>query len=116
MNVSFLGRDDTRESFVLVSDRVISVSQTGLSLWTVLHVRDDSQLSFVSSLPPPPASSLTRHRILPNPSYGFGGRTLRVVIKPVGIIVLDSVDSDSDFLFIKFYDKESVSKAVGIQT
>ena len=54
-----------------------------LSLWTVLHVRDDSQLSFVSSLPPPSPPRLTRQRILPKLSCGLGGRTLRVVVKEV---------------------------------
>ena len=62
---------------------VLSVQTGPLSLWTVRHVRDDSQLSFVSTLPPP-APPLTRHRILPNPSHGLGGRTLRVFVKEVG--------------------------------
>nr|KAG5703733.1 hypothetical protein BaRGS_023022 [Batillaria attramentaria] len=60
---------------------VLAKSKTGgVSLWTMRHVQDDSQLRLVSTLPPH-ALPLTRHHILPNPSHGLGGRTLRVVSK-----------------------------------
>ncbi|KAK7489271.1 hypothetical protein BaRGS_00019523, partial [Batillaria attramentaria] len=52
----------------------------GVSLWTMRHVRDDSQLSFVATLPLS-APTLSRRHILPNPSHGLGGRTLKVALK-----------------------------------
>ena len=82
-----------------------------LSLWTVLHVRDDSQLSFVSSLPPPSPSRLTRRRILPNPYYGLGGRTLKLIIKPViSLIILSLICFLFLFVVCLFFGPEAYKK------
>ncbi|KAK7116098.1 hypothetical protein V1264_001843 [Littorina saxatilis] len=50
-----------------------------VSLWTLRHVQNDSELSFVTSLQS--ADRMTRSRIFPNQRHGLGGRTLTVVAK-----------------------------------
>ncbi|KAL8595746.1 hypothetical protein ACOMHN_012165 [Nucella lapillus] len=60
-------------------------SETGdVTLWTLRHVRDDTVFAPVTSLstPLPP---LPPGAVFPNPLYGLGGRTLRVVVKDLNI-------------------------------
>ncbi|XP_070213203.1 probable glutamate receptor [Littorina saxatilis] len=66
---------------------VVIAKKSTLSLWTLHKVKDDSELSLVTSLPHD-VISLTRQKVMPNPSYGLGGRTIRVVTKTTANLMM----------------------------
>ncbi|XP_070177982.1 glutamate receptor ionotropic, delta-1-like isoform X2 [Littorina saxatilis] len=74
---------------------VVIAKKSTLSLWTMHKVKDDSKLSLVTSLPHD-VISLTRQQVLPNPSYGLGGRTIRVVTKitPATMMMMPAAEGD----------------------
>ncbi|KAK7502680.1 hypothetical protein BaRGS_00005930 [Batillaria attramentaria] len=70
---------------------VVHLQQNGgIDLMTLRRQRDETHLSAVMSLPHRIQHSLARKDLLPNLSYGLGGRTLRVVVKENSYMLFSS--------------------------